>query len=530
MPQPRHRRRSNLDVQALWDALVGGAVVLIHVAVVLASAAGPILVAAGTFEHNGRLSFAAWRHVFEDWQRWVMLLGNTSVACAWAVGLCIVAGLVLSIIVFRTDVWSRVPAIGLCLLATVLPLYVVNAAALAVVGAERAMYSPAMVGVIHAAAHLPIVVLIIGAALRSVSAELEEAAQLEGAGLLRLMLHVTLPSAIAGIVASVVLVVLWVATDYSVSDILLVRTFAEEVYTQYAMHGRSDEPMLVCMPQIILFAALLWVFRRGYLTGDSPLPTNASHRLFKTRRWRTPFSLATGAIALVLGLGPVILMVSRLTGARGIGRTALSFTAEITVSLTTSLAAGVIAAALGVGLAWCIVRRHTWWTVLTGWVVLMLAVPAPILGIGMIRLFNRPGLAGDLYDSPAILVVAYVFRFLPIAVILLVPAIRAIPIECEMVARVDGCNRAAVWRRIIWPQCVPSALLAMFAVMVLSVGELPCSLLVTPPGHVTVGARFFSLIHYGLYPDAALLCLLSIATVLMPWLGLLVLLRRRLLR
>ena len=125
---------------------------------------------------------------------------------------------------------------------------------------------------------------------------------------------------------------------------------------------------------------------------------------------------------------------------------------------------------------------------------------------------------------------AYTFRFLPIAVILLIPAVRAIPIECEWAAEVDGCDRFETWRRIVWPLCLPTTLLAMFAVAVLSLGELPCSLLVTPPGYQTVGARFFSLIHYGLYPDAALLCLLSMAAVVLPWAGLLLLLRRRLLQ
>lgn len=124
--------------------------------------------------------------------------------------------------------------------------------------------------------------------------------------------------------------------------------------------------------------------------------------------------------------------------------------------------------------------------------------------------------------------VAYIVRFLPIAVILLIPAVRAIPIECEQAAKLDGCGLFAMWSRIIWPQCIPTALAAMFIVMVLSIGELPCSLLVTPPGYTTVGARFFSLIHYGLYPDAAMLCLLSIGSVLLPWLGLLLLWGKRL--
>ncbi len=71
-------------------------------------------------------------------------------------------------------------------------------------------------------------------------------------------------------------------------------------------------------------------------------------------------------------------------------------------------------------------------------------------------------------------------------------------------------------------------LVAVFIVTVLAIGELPCSLLVTPPGYVTVGVRFFNLVHYGMYPDAAMLCLLSIGSVVLPCAALLLLLKRQL--
>jgi len=160
----------------------------------------------------------------------------------------------------------------------------------------------------------------------------------------------------------------------------------------------------------------------------------------------------------------------------------------------------------------------------------MLAIPAPVLGMGLIAVFNRDGPLGYVYGSPGMLVLAYTFRFLPVAGILLIPAVRAIPLECELSAKVDGCGGVATWWHIVWPLCLPQALLVVFAVAALSFGELPCSLLVTPPGYDTVGKRFFDLIHMGLYPDVAVLGLWSVAAVWEPWAGITWLLRRRLLR
>lgn len=364
--------------------------------------------------------------------------------------------------------------------------------------------------------------------LRSVPRDLEEIALVEGAGRVQTLLCVTLRLGVGGLVAALVLVTLWVTTDYSVSDVLLVRTFAEEVYTQYALQGRSKEPALVCLPPIVVFSGLLWVLRRGYLTGEAAPLTTGMRCSFNTWRWRLPLSVAAVLVALVLAVTPLVSLGLRLRGVSDVGGIAGTFLAEIGVSFVTSLAAGLLASGLGVGLAWHIVRKCKGRAVLIAYVILILAIPGPILGMGLIKLFNRPGLAGHVYDSPSMLVVAYVVRFLPIAVILLIPAVRAIPIECEQAAKLDGCGLLAMWSRIIWPQCIPAALASVFIVMVLSIGELPCSLLVTPPGYTTVGARFFSLIHYGLYPDAAMLCLLSIGSVLLPWLGLLLLWAKRL--
>lgn len=512
----------------LGDSLAGLGVVLIHVIVVGISLAGPVLILVDTFFEDGRFSLVAWQNVFGDWSRWATLLSNTAVVCMSAVGLCCLAGVVLAIILFKTDVWLRLPAIALLLFCAALPLYAVNGSMLSIIGMEQAKSSPIVVGLIHAVAHLPIATLIIGLGLRSVPRDLEETALVEGAGRVYTLLCVTLRLGIGGVIAALVLVTLWVTTDYSVSDVLLVRTFAEEVYTQYALQGRSKEPALVCLPQIVLFGGLLWILRRGYLTGESAPLTLRDRDTFSTGRWRLSFTVITAGALLALAVAPLVSLGLRLRGVSDILGTARTFHEEIVVSFVTSVAAGLIAATLGVGLAWHIVRKRKGRTLLIVHVILMLAVPGPILGMGLIQLFNRPGPLGYIYDSPMMLVVAYLVRFLPIAVILLIPAVRAIPIECELAAKVDGCSLFGVWRHIIWPQCLPAALAAVFVVMVLAIGELPCSLLVTPPGYTTVGARFFSLLHYGLYPDATVLCLLSIASILIPWLGLLLLWRKRL--
>ncbi|MCH7807885.1 MAG: iron ABC transporter permease [Planctomycetes bacterium] len=506
----------------------GFGIAAIHALVIVLSLAGPALILFDSFRHDGRFALRAWRNVFADWSRWQTLLSNTGVVALCAVTLSCVLGIALAGLLFKANIRGRLAGIGLLLLAAAVPLYAVNGAAASIIGLDSLRGSTIAVGLIHAAAHLPIVVLLIGFALRGVPAAAEEAALLDGATPLRAFLLITMRLGIGGVVAAVVVVLLWVLTDYSVSDILMVRTFAEEVYTQYALHSRPEEPALVCVPQILLFGGLLWTLRRSFLTPTSSMETVRAGYRFNVGRWRTPLSVLAVVIPLAIVVALLIALVAPLRASPNPLHVASWFVDELTTSLITSAAAGMIAAGLGVGIAWTIVRKPRWRPLLAAYVVTMLAIPAPIIGMGLIRMFNRPGAAGWLYDSPAILTVAYVVRFLPIAVILLIPAVRTLPIECEQAARADGCSQLGVWHRIVWPPCYRMVLVVVFIVTVLAIGELPCSILVTPPGFNTVGARFFSLVHYGMYPDAAMLCLLSIGSVLVPCACLLLLLKHRL--
>ena len=94
------------------------------------------------------------------------------------------------------------------------------------------------------------------------------------------------------------------------------------------------------------------------------------------------------------------------------------------------------------------------------------------------------------------------------------------PVEYERAALTDGCTAFGVWRRIVLPLSLPAMLVTVFLVTALSIGELACSHLLSPPGYSTVASRFFSLIHYGLVGDVAALSLISILGVSIPWLGL----------
>ena len=94
----------------------------------------------------------------------------------------------------------------------------------------------------------------------------------------------------------------------------------------------------------------------------------------------------------------------------------------------------------------------------------------------------------------------------------------------------DGCD----WLREHWhvriPAVLPDAVLAWLVVAILCFAEVGATKLLDVPGWETAAVEAFGLIHYGVYRDLAVLALLSVAFILLPWAGLVWLLQRRLAR
>jgi len=117
------------------------------------------------------------------------------------------------------------------------------------------------------------------------------------------------------------------------------------------------------------------------------------------------------------------------------------------------------------------------------------------------------------YDSPLIVILAFVLRTFPYALLVLWPAVRSLPEPHLEAAAVDGLGP---WGRI-WHVALPSsrgALLAAWAVgFVLAVGELPASNLLTPPGTELMAGEIWSLLHTGVESHLAGVALVMLAAV-----------------
>ncbi len=509
--------------------LVEKAIIAAHAVVLLGLAAVPVFaIADAACELIAQP--AAHANALAQLGRWLVLLRNSVVVAGVATAVATGGGVLLGFLIARTDLPGRLLIVAAAVLGACVPTYVSAVFVFSVFPVWQFAESTVFCGLVYGLAYTPLATLILAAAFRSTERELEEQALLD-VGPWRVLWRVTLPLAGWGIATVALIVILIVATDITISDLLLVRTFAEEVYTQYAQRRASAGPVLAALPVLVAIALLLVVFQRRFpILGEQPSPQlgrNARQLMLRRARW--PLALACLLIIAALGVPPAIGLTTRIGSlahfVAALGRGGL--TSDLNYSARCAAAAATVAVLSGVGLAWAVRRTRLPGRVVLVVVVLLLALPAPVVGISLIEIFNRPGMLGRVYDSPAIVVLAYLTRAVPLGILLLLPAVRRVPLELELAARVDGCGWLGSQRHVYWPVVGLNALVVWLVLVILCFGEIGATVLVAPPGVMPASVRAFTLLHSGVYRDLAVLAVAAIAYIVLPWIALLAILHRR---
>jgi iron(III) transport system permease protein len=506
--------------QIRLHAVLNTGVVAAHAAVLLACAAVPCYAAGKAVWALARAPDETGLAHLVDVSRWLTLLGNTSLVAALAGATAIALGAAIAVLLCRTNLPGRMTFLGAILLLACIPVYVSMCFVVAAVPLWSYNQSRLVCGLLQGLVLTPLAVLLLGLAFRSADAELEDQARLD-AGSLTVLLRVTLPGAAWGFAAVAMIVVVVSVTDFTIADTLNVRTFPEETYAQYALMRSPAGPVITGLPGMIVFSILLIVvrLRLRWFGEHSVAEAGRPPRMLRLGRlggWvMTAACLAIGL--LVLG-PPAKALVERIGSVAQFQSSFWNMHEELLDSSVSSLIGAGLVVLFSAGLAWAAMRtRRLSWLVLIP-LVLLLATPAPVIGIGLIQLLNRDGWPGLIYDSPAVIVIGYVVRFLPFGVLLLLPAARRVSRETELAARVDGCDWLGVQRHVYWPACSLDVLIAWLVVTILCFGEVACTVLLDPPGYPTASVRAFTLIHFGIYTDLAVLALAAAACVLLPWL------------
>jgi iron(III) transport system permease protein len=199
------------------------------------------------------------------------------------------------------------------------------------------------------------------------------------------------------------------------------------------------------------------------------------------------------------------------------------FRGELWLSARIGAAAATGAIAIALPLAWTM-RRSTHGDsgppgLRLAVLALCLTIPGPLLGVALIHVLNRPPesvfapLAG-LYDSNFAPWLVQTIRALPLATLVLWPALSSIPQPMLDAAATEGAGSLGRLWRIAVPQRWPAVAAAWLVSLAIAVGELAATVLVIPPQTSTaISVRVFQLLHYGVDDRVAAICLVMVAAI-----------------
>ncbi len=345
--------------------------------------------------------------------------------------------------------------------------------------------------------YAPLVTLVMLAAFDASEPELIEQALLMGpAG--RAWRRVVLPLSRSGAVAAGGLVFALALVEYGVPALLEFNVYPMEIYAEFSQSGEPLRALLLALPVLISAALLVgatqWLLRRTPLTSRPqaaallrglPLP-----RLERSLAWFSALSLAAACLlpilVLVIQAGSLAMVWSAASQARH------DLLTTLFLALSAALGAAWVAFIPAKRLAASDTASPWLWALLLA----PLAVPAPLVGIGLVDLANHlPGRSLGL--GWFFMWAAHVGRFAPLALIALAAQFRRREPLLHELAQLYPAG----WLRRFWQIDLPlmagglsAALVVVFA---LSLGEIGATLLVIPPGLGTAALRLYNLLHYG---------------------------------
>ncbi|MBV8650425.1 MAG: iron ABC transporter permease, partial [Alphaproteobacteria bacterium] len=346
-------------------------------------------------------------------------------------------------------------------------------------GAPHPLYGAGGVSLLLGIEQAPLVLLTLGAGLRSLPRELIEAAQASGAGSWRILRTVILPLAGPALVAGAALAFVSAIGNFGTPALLGIpggyTVLTTLIYQKLAGFGPrvlgevADLSLLLAALAVAGFLVQHWGRRRNVA-----MPSSGLHaRPFALGRHRRAVETLCWAVILVIVAMPLAALVATsLVPAYGVPLRPATATFEnyryiifehaaaaraARNSLFLAGSAAVILAGLAVPLGFFITWRGSRIMRLLGLAAaLPYALPGVVLAIACILVLIRPILGITLYNTIGIILVAYLARFLTLALRPVAAGFRQLDRAVEEAAQMSGASLPRRLVTVVLPLLAPA--------------------------------------------------------------------------
>jgi iron(III) transport system permease protein len=445
------------------------------------------------------------------WRPYVLgLMSNTLLLMTAVTVACAVIGLSLAWLLERSDLpGRRVWGVVLCLPFAV-PAFVS--------GFSWVSLSPKFEGLggailVMTLSKYPLVFLPVAATLRNLDMSLEESARTLGQNRWGVFFKITLPLLWPSILGGSLLIALHMLVEFGALSILGLQTFTTAIYQQFELEFSNANAAMLSAVLLFMCLLLLELQVRG-TARHIRIGQGVARRAPPIRLRALGFLGQFYCLTLtVVGSGiPLGMLVYWLC----VGTSAAFPVAEIGKALLSSLSLSLGGAALSLALALpvgLLVVRYKGRLAIWAERLPYLLHALPGLVIALTLVYFALHYVPALYQTSALLLLAYAMLFLPLAQAPVRTALHKAAPQLEEAARTLGASSFSAFCRVTLPIIFPAMAAAFALVFLDAMKELTATLLLSPTGTTTlateVWAHTANVEFAAAAPYAALLILVS---------------------
>lgn len=364
----------------------------------------------------------------------------------------------------------------------------------------------------------PYLLLSIRTALWGMDPAMEETSRALGHGPMKTFVSVVLPQLRPAIAGGGLLVALYTMQDFGAVSLLRYDAYTAVIYSQYQL--AFDRTLAAASSLVLVAMALVLVAGEAASRGRSRYYKSSSGTSrrgapVKLGGWRWP---AVGFCSLVVGLAlvmPLAVLLELFLKGLAHGESFASVWQPALNSVRASATAAVVTVVAATPIALLSVRfSNRFIGLLERFAYTGFALPGIVVALAFV--FFGVRYAPSLYQSMTMLILAYVVLFLPVALGALRTSLLQVNPHLEESARSLG--RAPLWAflTVAVPLLRPGIIAAAALVFLVTMKELPGTLILGPTGFKTLATAVWSDANAALMSKAAFSSLVLIATATIP--------------
>ncbi|MDR4509824.1 MAG: iron ABC transporter permease [Candidatus Brocadiaceae bacterium] len=366
----------------------------------------------------------------------------------------------------------------------------------------------------------PLIMLMTEYALKNVPSHLEEYGLIQGS-FFQVQKGIVFPLILPSIFSGMMIVFVLSLSEFGVPSLLQQNVLITQIFTEFSAFYNEKAATAIALPLIIITTAVC-VCERYIMRGKSYeiIGKGASH---STITYHFPWLKGAGFVffTLIFLLYIVLPFCSLFFGIQtfAVYRDAFPMAKK---GVINSVLFGCIGASVltVIGFFLGYASEKTRWKgkqEMASFIWIFFAIPATIVGVGLIKLWNRPdGFFPLIYGSLWIIIMGYVIRFTPLASRIMANFFRNIPQSMEEAGVITGASWFRTISSIIVPLQKNGILATWVIIFIFCIGELGTTILVYPPGHETLPIALFTVMANSPEDIVSALTVILIFMTLLP--------------